>query len=501
MNSISPKMLGLAGPVTLLKGPVGGESPPSERGTGLKRLLRMTVRWRRVLIGGVVAGALLGVLVTLFSARQYASTVRLQISRETAQVVNLGSVSRDVSVGDQEFYQTQYGLLRAQALAERVARDLGVVDDPGFFGMFGKSDEFSDHPGAAGRARRNELAARILLDHVEVAPIHGSSLVDIQARAPSPALSQRIAQTWSQDFIAGNLERRLAPSDYARRFLEARLEQLRERLEASERRAADYAAAHQIIDLPATANAPKSAISDSSQARTLITDDLIALNGAREGAAAESIQARARLAALNNQPDATNEALSNRAIGLMREARANAASDYARLMVQSPPDDPAAKAARAKVDALDAAIKTEENRVRTALEQAYQAATARQQALTKQVDGLKASLAELRQSSIQYNIYQRDADTNRELYDALLQRYKEVGVAGEALSNNVAVVDPARLPDRPSSPRLSVNLVLFTLAGAILAAILVAILDQFDDGSADANEPALSPSPHSEPLR
>jgi uncharacterized protein involved in exopolysaccharide biosynthesis len=499
MNSISPQMLGLSGGVALLKGPSDLQGPPPERGAMLKRLLRMAVRWRWVLIGGVAAGAVAGVLVTVFSPRQYASTARLQIARETAQVLTVGAVSRDVSIGDQEFYQTQYGLLRAQALAERVARDLGVVDDPAFFRMFHKRDAFASNPGAAGRAKRNEVAGHVLLDHIEIAPIHGSSLVDVQARTPSPALSQRIAQTWGQDFIVSNLERRLAPSNYARQFLETRLDQLRDRLEASERRAADYAATHGIIDLPTTSGAPKSSITDSGQARSLITDDLLALNAQREAATAEAIQAQARLGALDNQPDATNEALTNRAIGLMRDARADAASDYAKLIVQTRPDDPAAKAARAKIDALDAAIKAEENRIRIALQQAYQAADARQQALTRQVDALKASLAELRQRSIQYNIYQRDADTNRELYNALLQRYKEVGVAGAAENNNVAVVDAARLPDRPSSPRLSINLPLFALAGAILAAIAVAILDQFDEGAAEPGERAPSPKALAEP--
>src|SRR3569623_1658898 len=118
-------------------------------------------------------------------------------------------------------------------------------------------------------------------------------------------------------------------------------------------------------------------------------------------------------------------------------------------MVQAPADEVAARAARAKIESLDAAIKTEETRIGASLEQAYQAAAGRQKALTRQVDGLKGSLAALRQSTIQYNIYQRDADTNRALYEALLQRYKEVGVAGAAESSNVAVGGAARLPAQP----------------------------------------------------
>ena len=376
MNSISPQMLGLTGNVTLLKGPSDGDGP-AVRGAALKSLLRAVVRWRWVLIGGIAAGAMVGVIVTLLTPRQYASTARLQIARETAQVVSLGAVQRDVSIGDQEFYQTQYGLMRAQDLAERVARDLGAVDDAAFFTAFAKGDKFAANPGAAGRDKRNEIAGRILLDHVEVAPIHGSSLVDIQARAPSPALAQKIARTWSQDFIASNLERRFDASSYARQFLETRLDQLRGRLEASERQAAYYASTHGIIDLPSTAYIPKSSMTDSGPTRSLITDDLIAFNGAREGATAESIAAQARLAAVGAQPDASADALANRAIGVMRDRRADAAAEYAKLMVQSAPDEAATKAARARLDALDAAIKIEENRIHTSLQQAYQAASAR----------------------------------------------------------------------------------------------------------------------------
>ena len=487
MNSISPQMLGLSGNVTLLKTPSGADGGALARAAALKRLLRMAARWRWVLIGCVLAGALLGFLLTLAATRQYASTARLQISREAAQIVNLGATSRDVSIGDQEFYQTQYGLLRAQALAERVARDIGAVDDPAFFRMFGKSAAFAGNPGAAGRAKRSELAGRILLDHVVVAPVHGSSLVDIEATTPSPQLSQKVAQTWGEDFIASNMERRLGASSYATQFLEARIDQLRDKLESSERRAVEYAASQGIIDLPAPGAGPKTPGGETVQTRSLVTDDLVASNAAREGATTDRIQAGSRLAAAEGQPDASSDALSYRAIGLLHKERADAAAEYAKLVAQRPPEDPAARAVHAQIEALDAAIQSEGSRVHTALQQSYQAARTREDALTRRVNALKGSLTDQRQRAIQYNIYQRDAETNRELYDALLQRYKEVGVAGAVENNNVAIIDSAKLPEWPSSPRLILNLLLFTLAGAACGAIALAILDQIDEG---VTEPA-----------
>jgi capsular exopolysaccharide synthesis family protein len=477
MNSISPQMLRSAsGAVALLTSSDLKEEAGPSRPVSLKRIVEVVLRWRGVFFGGVAAGAALAVIATLLMPREYTSTERLMISRDTAQVVNVGAISRDVSIGDQEFYQTQYGLMRTQALAERVAGDIGAIDDPAFFKMFGKSDVFEATSGASNHARRAEAAGLILLAHVVVAPTHGSSLVDVAATTPSPQLSQKIAQSWSEDFIQSALDRRREVSDYASRYLEAQIDQLREKLESSERRVVDYAAAQGITELPSP--------TDPAQRRSLLTDDLIAANAARDGAAAERIQAASRLAASNDQAGATSDALNYRAIGVMRAKRAEIAADYARQLAQLGADDAKVKAARAQIDALDTAIQAEQSRVRAALAQTYQAASAREQALSQRVDALKTSLASQRQRAIQFNIYQRDADTNRELYEALLQRLKEVRVAGGAENNNVTVVDTAKLPEKPSSPHLTLNLVLFSLTGAALALAVIAVLDAREDGVA-----------------
>ena len=97
-------------------------------------------------------------------------------------------------------------------------------------------------------------------------------------------------------------------------------------------------------------------------------------------------------------------------------------------------------------------------------------------------------MLDLRRRSIQYNIYQREVDTNRELYNALLQRYKEIGVAGGVGVNNVSIVDPAASPDRPSSPKLVLNLLLSLLAGGALGLGLAFAREQIDEAIADPTE-------------
>jgi capsular exopolysaccharide synthesis family protein len=419
-------------------------------------------------------------------ARQYASTARLEITRETARVVDIDSVQRDASVGDQEFYQTQYGLLQTKALSERVVRELDLEDNPAVIKMFGRSDLLKGGQGqtlsSADRDHRIEVLGKVLLGHVAIAPVRGSRLVDVTAMTPDPALSQMIAKSWSNLFITTNLERRYDASDYARRFLEGRLEQMRAKLEDSERKAVGFAASQGIVLLPA----PTTKDGNPSAAdRSLVSDDLVALNNALAIATAERFQAQSRL---GRSPGASSGALDNQTISRLREQRAEAQADYAKLMDQFEPSYPPAQALQAQVRSLDSALHAEEARVGTSLRQDYDAAAQREQMLAGRVNALKGSLTDLRRRSIQYNIYQRDADTNRELYNALLQRYKEIGVAGGVEKNNVTVVDAPKLPDRPSSPSLAVNLLLAMFAGGLAGAGLAAGLEQIDEGIADPGE-------------
>lgn len=481
MDTVSPHALGLAGGNFMLLSGNPVDAAATTRVPPIRRLYRMALRWRWVLAGGLAAGALLGIILTFMMTPQYASTARLEISRETDRVVNIDSVERDTSIGDQEFYQTQYGLLQTKALAERVVRELDLVDNAQFAPLIDRSVPSGD------RSKRIEAAAKLLLNHVGVAPVRGSSLVDVTAVTPDPALSMRIAQSWSDNFVESTLERRFNSSNYARHFLEQRLAQLRQKLEQSERAAVAYAASEGIVTLPSPANGPDGSNVNGAPDRSLVTDDLTALNAALSSATAERIAAQSRLVEAS-RPDATTQALSNDAITAMRQKRAEAAADYAKQMIEFEPNYPPVKAEAAQISKLDAAIAREEDRIRTSLQQDYRSAAQREAALQARVAGLKQNLNDLRRVGIQYNIYQRDADTNRELYNALLQRYKEIGVAGGVEKNNVSIVDPPEVSEHPVTPNLMVNVILSTLAGGLAALAIAVILAQIDDGVGDPAE-------------
>jgi polysaccharide biosynthesis transport protein len=447
----------------------------------VRQYLRVLLRWYKVILATVAGFVILSLIVTVLMTPKYTAIATLEIARESNRVVNIQGVQQEASTADLEFYQTQYGLLRSQKLAERVARQLRLADDPKFFDMFGLTPKGvvqtiggKQRFMSAGRAERERAAGEVLLKNLTVSPIRLSRLVYLEFRSPDAELSARIVNSWATNFINSSLERRFEATAYARKFLENKLEQLRLRLEESERSLVNYATQQRIVTLPAGAGTP------SSAERSVVADNLAGLNAALTRATADRIEAQSRLGS-GSSDGASPEALTNDAIAALRQRRAELSADYQKLLVQFTPEYPTARALRQQIAQLDRSISREETRVASSIRNTYRDALDRENRLRTQVSVLQGDLLDLRRRSIQYNIYQREVDTNRQLYDALLQRYKEIGVAGGIGVNNISIVDTADVPIKPSSPRLLLNVALALVLGSVFGALLALALDQIDE--------------------
>ncbi|MAW90038.1 MAG: exopolysaccharide biosynthesis protein [Altererythrobacter sp.] len=462
--------------------------PEAEEVSALQHYLRVALRWRWVIIGATLAAVILGLVVTLLMTPKYMAEVTIEISRASDQVTSFEGVEQDVSLADQEFYQTQYSLLQSRTLAERVARELRLVDNPGFFEMFDAGGDsnpaFAMSNGrftAQGRAYRQRVAGQILLDNLSVDPIRLSRLVNISVTSPEAGFSARVANAWADNFIETNLERRIQSTSYGREVLQRQLAEYKNRLDESQRQLVTYASNQEIINLPTGSGSE-----GSTQERSILADNLVALNSELAQATADRIQAEARFSQTGGGNSAA--ALANTAVNNLRQRRAELAAQYEQLMVQFEPGYPSARALQEQIEALDSSIAKEEARVSGTLRGEYRQAAQRENALQAKVNELKQDYLDLRRRSIQYNIFQQEVDTNRSLYDGLLQRFKEIGVAGGVGVNNISIVDLADVPQNPSSPRLLINLLISTLAGMMIGAGIALGLEQLDETIADPTE-------------
>jgi capsular exopolysaccharide synthesis family protein len=135
---------------------------------------------------------------------------------------------------------------------------------------------------------------------------------------------------------------------------------------------------------------------------------------------------------------------------------------------------------KAQIDEINKQIAAEEGNMRSGIRAEYQAALQQEQMLADQLNGLKGEVLDLQSRSIQYNIYKREVDTNRQLYDGLLQRYKEIGVASGVSNNNISIVDRAE-PGLKFKPNLQLNLAVALLGGLVLGILLALAFEYLDD--------------------
>jgi len=448
----------------------------------LTQYLQVLIRQRWIVLAIIAAGVLAAVFINATTVKLYRSTGSIEIAREAARVVNDGDTQPKTNVAGLEFYQTQYGLLRSRALAEQTVASLRLAVNANFLYGYGGRKPPANALGG-DRQQRELTAARLVMSHLTIEPIRGSSLVQVSFDSPDPGLSAAVVNAIAKNFIASNLNRRFQATAYARQFLQQQIETTRQKLEASERALVAYAGQQRIINFEAATGGKDN---DQSNGVSVESTDLRALNDALNAAKIDRAQAETRYQQASrsgglNAP----ESLQDSTINALRGQRAQLQSDYQRLSAQFRSDYPQMVALRQQIAELDKQLSKQGSVVLDSLRAAYQAAAQRQSELQAQVDSLKNSVINLRGRSVQYNTLQRDADTNRELYNALLQRYKEIGVAGGVENNNVAIVDPARLPDRPSSPKLLVNLLLAMLGGGLVAALVAAGLEQIDEGLVD----------------
>jgi len=453
----------------------------------ITRYLSIARRRKWYIAGAIAVALLLGLVITLLMTPKYTAFATLEIQRETRNFTQVQGAQADEQSAsiDQEFYETQYGLLRTSQQANAVVEALRLQDDPAFFERFGADTSelfLNGRPIGGNRTRtaRVDAASDILLDHFNVSPERLSRLVRISFTSPDPVFSKRVVDAWSAQFVSVTLARRFEATAYARKFLEQRLGQLRTRIDQSERQLVAYAAQQGIVNLPATTPAQGGELSGE---RSLAADDLATLNRELSRAIAERIEAESRLGAVGNEQNSASSALPR-----LRERRAELAADYARTITQFKPDYPPAEAQRNQIAQIDRAIIAEEGRSRSVVRDTYDASVKRERELRAQVSTLKDNVLDTRRRSIQYNIFQRDTDTNRQLYDALLQRYKEIGVAGGVGVNNISVVDPAELPDKPSSPRLLLNMFVALLLGSAVGVGLAIAMEQIDEAIGDPSE-------------
>ncbi|PKB19299.1 capsular exopolysaccharide synthesis family protein [Novosphingobium kunmingense] len=454
---------------------------PSRAAFDLRYLLAL-VRSNIWMILGVIAAALaLALVATLLQTPRYTATSTIQINDQSERVLGNRDDSTNLTNGSswdtERFLNSQTEILRSRGLAQRVAQSLKLIGNPAFY----KAQGIDTPPTALTAEEQRNLTAGLLIAGLTIELPRDSRIVTIGFESTDPEMAARVANAYGNEFIQANLQRRFDSSSYARGFLAQQLDESRRKLEASERALNDYSRAAGLIRTQPTSTSGSGG-DTSGSGGSVTTSSLLQINAAANDAIARRIQAEARWRAVSGVPLlASTEVIANPSVAALVAQRAQIQAALEQDRATHLSDYPSVRAKESELAAITAQLTQAAQNVRNAVRSEYQSALAAEQQLTAQVGQLKNATLSEQDKTVQYSLLSREAETNRQLYEGLLERYKTLNaVAGVSLSN-VNIIDKAEAPDGPSSPKLLKNLLIGLIVGLGLAGALLFVRDQFDD--------------------
>ncbi|MDE8653192.1 GumC family protein [Novosphingobium album (ex Liu et al. 2023)] len=452
---------------------LGGSERWSDAGNSLRKSVQTLIRNRWVILGCVVLALMLGLAVTLLTKPTYAARATFEVQADKKIVGNIDDAEGAAGANDRASLQTQLTLLQSRGLAHSIVDSLNLASDADFGG-----DDASDAPDPAVQraalARQTNRAIAKVNANLEAATLNDSMVVEITYRDENPHMAARIANAAMDEFFKSNVERGYAASSYARNFLSGRLAELRKKLEDSERELIVYAGDNGILAAQSqTSGAMGSQSLESSALAALIqrvaqarTDRITAEQSWRLGASGHGSD----LPALQDDNEAT----------ALKSQLASLESDYQQKRATFLPDYPPMQELKSRIDRTRAQLARINQQNVQGLRASFELAQREEQALQAQLESLRGSVFDTQNRGIRFATLQREVDTNRALYDALLQRYKEIGAATGS-ENDLAPVDKATVPTSPESPKLWLNLLIAFIIGLVAGIAAAFIRDALED--------------------
>ncbi|MGH9405834.1 MAG: GumC family protein [Terriglobia bacterium] len=412
---------------------------------------------------------------TLKETPVYQGEVLLEIDPEAPQVVNFKEVvSNPVDVD--AYLETQYKILKSRTLAEMVVRDLQLYRVPEFYRssfLFGlirsapgtppsKSDSNPDM--SADYFRNSVLHTE---SEIGIKPITRSNLVDVSFDSTSQETAERVANQIARDYMAENLNLKWQTTTDASNWLSTKLVGLKADLEQSEMALQAYAQSHGILY-----------ITDQQTLAQARMQQLLTEYSAAQGVmfTKEGAYSLVQKGKVEDLPAVFNNSL----IQSLEEKMVSLKDQYMDQTTWVKPNYPKARELQREMKSLKQQTDREKLKVIQNIVDEYNSAQHNVAYLAKAIDQQKNLMNDLAQKSVHYNILKRTVDSNRELYQGLLQRMKEAQVAAGMNATNIRIVDSSILPKAPVRPRIKLNLALGFILGLGLGVGLAFFLEYLD---------------------
>jgi polysaccharide biosynthesis transport protein len=384
----------------------------------------------------------------------YRATAALEVSSETMKVLNIQDVL-STDTRDDQYFNTQIKIMQSRTLCEQVVQTLHLDRNPSFLAYAGSQGDL----------------AGALQGRLSVEPERMTTIIDIHVDHPDPKLAADLASGVAQQYIKQNLEKKMLASTDAVRMLREQADDFKKKVEQSESALAQY----------------RQRTQSSEEYQNSVVDKLKDLNNSvtqaqklRLDAEAEWTGVKALLDA-GRSPAEIPAIMNNSKVSDLRKELNDKQITLAVLRERYREQHPSMVAIQTELNEITGKLTNACNDAVDALQAGYVMAKAKEESLQKALHEQEQEAMVMEGKQPDYNMLKRNAEADRQLYDSIVNRIKETGVADKLQSNNIRLIDPVQVPGSPFKPQKGRSLMVGLFLGVSAAFGVGYLLHVFDD--------------------
>jgi succinoglycan biosynthesis transport protein ExoP len=463
-----------------------------EHDDDIRKYIEIIWRHKIVILACLIVVTISTLVGSLLTKPVYKADAKLEISRENPNIIKFEEVLQ-VENRDDEFYETQFILLKSKSLARHVIEKMNLqqyaefsqkdTERPSLIsgllatvkGLISKDKVAASNKNLVNGDDEKDDLVNSFIGRIIVSPIRNSHLVDISFLANDPQLAAKAVNSLAHGFIEWNLNRKLMATKEGRNFLKKQLDQAQIKLENSEEEFNSFAKREGIISLDENMNLT------SHQFSELI--DALA-KAENERLSKESVQKQIQ----NGDTDSIPAVVNDPYLQGLKTDYAKLDAEYSELTATFKSEYPKVKELKAKLDEMRRKMDEATNAIVASIQSDYEVAKKKEDILRKRYEEQRALASQLNEKAIQYNILKREVDTNKSIYETILQRLKETEVSSGITASNVQVVDYASTPLFPYKPKILLNLVYALFVGLFGGVLISFLLEHLNNSVSSLEE-------------
>jgi exopolysaccharide transport family protein len=443
---------------------------------------RTITKRKGAIISFALVITLLTAVVVFVMTPVYRATATILIEREKQKVVSVDDVYGGFG-SSREHYQTQVELIKSHAVALRTINRLRLYDKPEFDprapkkGVAALLESIGFFTAREPAVWNEETLSKAVLpaftSHLSIEPIRLSQLVTISFESPNAELAAEVANTLANSYIENDLDARYEMTHQASVWLQERVKSLKDNLNESENALQTYREKKGIADVKgATQSGAGEAVQQltmqliTARARRAEAENAFkAIKGAQEGGELSSLPA----------------VLRSPMVAESKKQEAEADRKMSEVSQRYGKQHPKFVQAEGELATARDNVKRQVDMVVAGITQEYEAARGTERALEGTLASARGAIVSLNRQEFGLNVLERDADSNRQMYDMFIKRSKETNVAGDLQSTVGRVVDQAAVPGRPVKPNKPITISVALVLGSLIGMMIALMLDLLDN--------------------